>query len=82
MDHEVEHHVYVERAAVEHTQAVGFKEHGAVDQGGSRGHRRVKALEQANLQDLPAGCRLGHQRVGFRQGDRDGLFQQHVESMG
>ena len=81
VDHQVQHHVDVERTAVEDAQPVGFKKHGSVDQRLSRGDRGVKALEQANLQDLPAGCCLGYQGIGIGQSNGDGLFQQHVESL-
>ncbi len=82
VDHQVQHHVDVQRAAVEDAEAVGFEKHRPVDQRLGRGDRGVEALQQAYLQDLPAGCRLPDQGIGLGQGDGDGLFQQDIESLG
>ncbi len=55
---------------------------GPLTNGCSGGDRGVEALQQAHLQDPPAGCRLSDQGIGLGQGDRDGLFQQDIESLG
>ena len=67
---------------MEDAEAVGFEKHRPIDQGLSRGDRGVESLQQAHLQDPPAGCRLPNQSIGLSQGHRDGLLQQDIESLG
>jgi hypothetical protein len=56
VDHEIENHVYVERAWGEDAEPVGLEEHGPVevDAGGCDGG--VEALEMADLDDAVESC--------------------------
>src|SRR6202012_401580 len=63
--HEVEHHVYVERARAEDAEAMRFKEHRLVADGFGGGDGGIEAFEMADLEDTAAAGGEIDELVGF-----------------
>ena len=82
VNHQVQHHVDVQGAAMENAESVCFEEHRPMDQRLGRDDRGVEALQHAHLKNPPGRCRLTDQGIRLRQSPRDGFFQQNIESLG
>ena len=80
MNHQIEHHVDIERARSEHAQPVHFKKHGLGDERRSGAHRRIEALQVPDLRDAIQTLRQADQFVGLGQRRGHRLFHQHVDA--
>ncbi len=80
MNHQVQHHIHIQRPGREDGQPVSLKEHGPAQLRLHRQHRGIEALQMAGLQNaLPLGSKRKQLiRLGELRGQR--LFHQQVES--
>ena len=67
VDHEVEHHVHVERARGEDAQPMHFEKHGLSDERHGGAHRRIEPLQLADLRDALLLLSNADEFVGFFQ---------------
>ena len=80
MNHEVEHHVDVERPRREDAQAVYFEKHWLGEDGNGRANGGVEALE---MSDLGNGFMLAGKRdqfVGLFQRGCDGFLDEDIDA--
>ncbi len=80
MNHEVQHHVHIQRAGREDGQAVRLEKHGPAQLRLNGQHRRIEALQVAGLQNAAAFVGARNQIVGFDERSCQRLFHQQVES--
>ncbi len=80
MDHQVEHHIDIERTRPEEAQAVHFEEHRLSDERDGGAHRRVEALEMSDLGNAAMLSGEIDDLVGFFQGCGERLLNQHIET--
>jgi hypothetical protein len=80
VDHQVEHHVDVERAGGELTDAVNLEVDGVGDVRAERGERRVEAFEVADHECGPPAAGGRDHLVGLGERARDRLLHQHVDA--
>ncbi len=80
MDHQVEHHIHVERARSEDAEAVHFEKHWRRNQRKGRLHRGIETLKVSRLGDAARpGCERD-QFVGFGQRSGQGLFDENIHA--
>jgi hypothetical protein len=80
VDHEVEHHVDVERAGGELPDAVNLEVGGLADVRAERDERRVEAFEVADHQRRAAALRGLDHPVGLFERARDRLLDEDVDA--
>ena len=80
MNHEIEHHGHVGPARIERGEPVALDESWAIDEGQPRAYGAIESLDVTDLHHRPRALRDGEQRVGFVEGRRHRLLDQHVQT--
>ena len=80
VNHQVQHHVHIQRARREDGEPVRLEEHGAAQLRLHGQHRGIEALQVAGLQDALAPLCARDQIVGLGKTGGQRLFNQQVEA--
>ena len=80
MDHQVQHHIHVERAGCEDGEPVRLKEHGPAQLRLHGQHRRIEAFQMSRLQNASADLRNADQIVSLGQRSCQWLFDEQIEA--
>ena len=80
VNHQVEHHVHIERARIKNAQPVDFEKHWLGDEWDRSLHGGVEAFEMSNLRDSAGGFCQRDQFIGFGQRSRQRLFDEDVNA--
>ena len=80
VNHQIEHHIDVERAWREDRKPMRLKEHRASKLRLNCQNRRVEALEMSGLKDSPMLFGDRNQFVGLRGCGRERLFDEQIEA--
>jgi len=80
VNHQVEDHIYIERAGREDGEPVGLEKHGAAELWLDGEDGGVEALKMAGLEDAAALFSASDQVVGFSESGGERLFDEQVDA--
>ena len=80
MDHEVQHHIDVQRAQGKDAETMHLEEHGPVEQAAHRAYSRIEALQVADLHRATVLAGQADDLVSLVETYRQRLFDQQIDS--
>ncbi len=80
MNHQIQHHIHIQRPRRKHAQPMRLKEHRPIQQRPRRRHRRIEPLQMPHLHHPPMRLRRRQNPIRIRQRPRQRLLNQQIHA--